>query len=139
MERAGFTEVLVDRDADQVDQGEHQADGERGEALGGAGVGDAQDHEHEERHQQDLGQEHRPPARSGRASGRRSRWWRSPALELKPSVPRATPTEQVAAATAATTWVSDVVGTSFQSKRLPAASPMETAGLKWPPEMCPTA
>ena len=45
--RAGFTEVLVDRDADQVDERQREADGERREAGGRAPVGDAVDDEQE--------------------------------------------------------------------------------------------
>ena len=39
----------------------------------------------------------------------------------------------------ATTCVTMYAGVSFQAIRPPAAAPMVTAGLKWPPEMWPTA
>ena len=40
---------------------------------------------------------------------------------------------------APTIWVMTYAGTSRQSKRRPVASPIVIAGLKWPPEMWPTA
>ena len=63
------------RDADEADQGQREPDGDRCEALGGAGVGDAEDDVQEERSEQDLGDRHGPPACSGWPPGRRR--WRS--------------------------------------------------------------
>src|SRR5690349_5345175 len=49
-------------------------------------------------------------------------------------------TQRTAAATiAATTWVPTYGPTSRHPNRLPTARPTVTAGLKWPPETCPTA
>ncbi len=58
---------------------------------------------------------------------------------LKPFWPLAMTNSTTAATVAATTWVTTYGITSRQENRRATASPTVTAGLKWPPEMCPTA
>ena len=57
----------------------------------------------------------------------------------KPSRPFATTSSTAPAAMPATTCVTMYPGVSFHEIRPLAAAPRVTAGLKWPPEMWPTA
>ena len=57
----------------------------------------------------------------------------------KPLLPDAIRYSTAAATIAATTWVMMYAATSFHGNRFAVAKPTVTAGLKWPPEMWPTA
>ena len=57
MLRAGFTDVLVIGNADEVDQRQREADGQRREADGRARIGGAEDDEQEEERHQHFGEE----------------------------------------------------------------------------------
>ncbi len=73
----GVDRGVGDRDADEVDEREAEADGDGGEALGGALVGGAEDDEQEEGGEDDLDDEAGDERVAARGSGRRSRWRRS--------------------------------------------------------------
>ena len=58
---------------------------------------------------------------------------------LKPALPEAMTNRTPAPRMAATTCVTTYAATSRHANRPAEASPTVTAGLKCPPEMCPTA
>ena len=137
--RAGFTEVLRDGDADQVDQGQAEADRDGREALRGALVGGAED-DHEEHHRHDdlgdqAGGQRVAAGRMGAVAvggearrRRRSRPCRSRSRrECRPPRSPPGPGRRCRAASCPA------------GKRPPAQRPTETAGLRWQPEMWPMA
>ena len=137
--RAGLTDVFVTGIDDQMDQRQAKPDRDRGKTLAVPSVRRAEDDDQEKERHHDLGDEGRQHRITAGRMRRRNPFDANPPASENPALPLAIKYKMPAPAIAPRTWAMMYGRNSLAGNRFPAHRPNDTAGLRWPPEICPMA